>query len=89
MVDKLVSRPWLLAGCVALVVGWGPTILFLALNVQQLICSTIITVIVFALIGISAHVSRRAESPPSQRLNVINSARLMRMASDERPMGKC
>jgi low affinity Fe/Cu permease len=71
LVDGQVSKAWFFAFCVALVVGWAPTLFILKVDTAQLIINTVTTIITFLLIALLQNTSKRGNDAQQAKLNSI------------------
>lgn len=74
-VSRFVSRAWFFAGCVALVIIWGPSILIVhTVDTWQLIINTVTTIITFLLVALIQNTQTRSDAAVQQKLNALAQA---------------
>ena len=70
--SKIVSRAVFFAFCVALVIVWAPSIVFLhSISTWQLIINTATTIITFLLVALLQNTQERADKAIQEKLNAI------------------
>ena len=80
---SFVSRAWFFAFCVALVVIWAPSILFIrSISTWQLIINTLTTIITFLLVALLQNTQERSDRATQDKLNAISAA-LAKMAEKQ------
>jgi low affinity Fe/Cu permease len=74
-VARVTARAWFFAACVALVIAWGPSFLFVDnIDTWQLLINTPTTVITFLLVGLAQNTTRRDSSALQKKLNALAQA---------------
>lgn len=69
--SEFVSRAWFFMACVAIVIIWVPTFVFVPLDTWQLIINTLTTIITFLLVALLQNTQKRADDALQQKLNAI------------------
>jgi low affinity Fe/Cu permease len=70
--SKIVSRAVFFAFCVALVIVWAPSIVFLhSISTWQLIINTATTIITFLLVALLQNTQERSDKASQEKLNAI------------------
>lgn len=89
-VSKWASKAWFFAACVAIVVIWAPTFLFVNFDTWQLIINTLTTIITFLLVALLQNTETRSTDAIQQKLNAIADglADLMRVIDDSGKVDK-
>lgn len=70
-VADTVAQAWFFASCVALVVVWAPSFVFLDINTYQLIINTATTIITFLLVALLQNTESRADKSVQRKLNAL------------------
>ena len=81
------SKAWFFVACVAVVVIWAPTFLFLNIDTWQLIINTLTTIITFLLVALLQNTQTRNDDALQHKLNAIADglADLMRELCADKP----
>lgn len=69
--SAVVGRAWFFAICVALIVLWAPTFIFMNIDTWQLVVNTITTIITYLLVALLQNTQARADSAVQRKLNAL------------------
>lgn len=65
------SKAWFFVACLAIVIIWVPTFVFLPIDTWQLIINTLTTIITFLLVALLQNTQTRSDRAIQQKLNAI------------------
>lgn len=70
-IARFTSRAWFFAACVALVILWLPSWLFVNSELAQLLINTPTTIITFLLVALLQNTQKRADDAVQHKLNAV------------------